>query len=121
MHDSKVFDGLLDAVPALRSGRRGRPRCRPAKLHADRGYDSQRCRDARRRRHITPRIARRGAGPRDRLSKHRWVVERTLAWCSQFRRLRVRDERRADIHEAFLTLGAALVCWNYVLRLCSAR
>jgi hypothetical protein len=42
VHDSKVFDALLDAVPALRSGRRGRPRRRPAKLHADRGHDYRR-------------------------------------------------------------------------------
>jgi len=39
-----------------------------------------------------------------------WVVERTFAWLSQFRRLRVRYEKRADIHEAFLPLGCALIC-----------
>ena len=112
VHDST----MLDAVPALRTRRRGRPRSRPTKLHADRGSDYRRCRDACRRRHIAPRIARRGLGSRDRLGRHRWVVERTLAWFSQVRRLRVRDERRADIHEGFLSLGAALICWNYVLR-----
>ena len=121
VHDSKVLEDLLDAVPALRTGRRGRPRRRPAKLHADRGYDYQRCRDACHRRHITPRIARRGTGGRDRPGRHRWVVERALAWFGQFRRLRVRDERRADIHEAFLSLAAALICWNYVLRFRSCR
>lgn len=107
-------DGLLDAVPALRTGRRGRPRRRPAKLHVDRGYDYQRCRDACRRRHIAPRIARRGTGPRDRLGRHRWVVERTLAWFSQFRRLRVRDERRDDIHDAFLALGCSVICFRHL-------
>jgi len=40
------------------------------------------------------------------------VVERTLAWPPQFRRLTVRYERRADIHEAFLQLGCALICFN---------
>jgi len=39
----------------------------------------------------------------------RWVVERTIAWLHQFRRLRVRYERRADIHQAFLTLGCILI------------
>jgi transposase len=34
--------------------------------------------------------------------RRRWVVERTFAWLNQFRRLRVRYEKRADIHEAFL-------------------
>jgi DDE family transposase len=40
----------------------------------------------------------------------RWVVERTFAWLSQFRRLRVHYEKRADIHDAFLSLGCALIC-----------
>ena len=31
---------------------------------------------------------------------------------SQFRRLRVRYDKRADIHEAFLSLGCALICWQ---------
>ena len=38
----------------------------------------------------------------------RWVVERTLAWLHRFRRLALRYERRADVHEAFLTLGCTL-------------
>jgi len=43
-------------------------------------------------------------------------VERTLAWLSRFRRLTIRHERRADIHEAFVTLGCALVCLNQFRR-----
>src|SRR5919108_2010797 len=46
------------------------------------------------------------------LGQWRWVVERTFAWLNQFRRLRVRYERRADIHEAFLSLGCVLICWR---------
>ena len=42
------------------------------------------------------------------------VVERTFAWLNQFRRLRVRYEKRADIHEAFLSLGCALICWRFL-------
>jgi Transposase DDE domain len=38
-------------------------------------------------------------------ARWRWVVERTFAWLNQFRRLRVRYDKRADIHEAFLSLG----------------
>jgi transposase len=43
----------------------------------------------------------------------RWLVERTFAWLNQFRRLRVRYERRADIHEAFLSLGCLQICWHH--------
>ena len=34
------------------------------------------------------------------------VVERTFAWINQLRRLRIRYDQRADIHEAFLWLGS---------------
>ena len=116
-HDSKVFEELIDAVPAI--GRpRGRPRKRPEKLHADRGYDFPRCRRALTRRRIKVRIARRGKESSERLGRHRWVVERTLAWLSRFRRLRVRYERRLDIHEAFVQLGCALITWDAVIRFC---
>jgi transposase len=110
-HDSMVFEDLLDAIPPIRmpSGRR---RKRPAKLHADKGYDIPRCRRALTRRHIRVRIARKGIDSSERLGRHRWVVERTLAWLNRFRRLTVRYERRADIHQAFLTLGCCLICFN---------
>ena len=40
----------------------------------------------------------------------RWVVERTISWLHQYRRLRIRYERRDDIHEAFLAIGCSLIC-----------
>lgn len=110
-HDSAVFEQLLDAVPPIRQPNRRR-RKRPDKAHADKAYDIPRCRRALRQRHIKVRIARKGIDSSQRLGRHRWVVERTLAWLNQFRRLRVRDERRADIHHAFLTLGCALICFK---------
>jgi len=44
------------------------------------------------------------------------VVERTFAWLNQFGRLRVRYEKRADMHEALLALACALLCWNILER-----
>lgn len=44
------------------------------------------------------------------------MVERTLAWLSSYRRLTIRYERRADVHEAFLELGCALVFLNRLRR-----
>ena len=113
VHDSKMLEATVDAIPPVK-GRRGRPRQRPAKLHADKGYDYPRCRQALRQRGILPRIARKGIESSERLGRHRWVVERTLAWLNRFRRLIVRYERRADIHQAFLSLGCALICWKFV-------
>ncbi len=82
------------------------------------GYDFPRCRKALRRRGVKARIARRGVDTSERLGRHRWVVERTLSWLNHYRRLKVRYERRADIHQAFLELGCALICWNHVQQSC---
>ena len=73
-------------------------------------YDYPRCRQALRRRGITPRIARRGIESTQRLGRHRFVVERSLAWLVGYRRLQVRYERRADILLGFLFLACALIC-----------
>jgi hypothetical protein len=37
---------------------------------------------------------------------------------ARFRRLALRNERRADIHLAFATLAAALICLNQIRRFC---
>lgn len=115
VNDGKMLESMLDAIPPVR-GKRGRPRQRPAKLHADKGYDFAFCRLACRTRGITPRIARRGIESSERLGRYRWVVERTLAWLNRFRRLTVRYERRSEIHLAFLTLGCSLICWQALNR-----
>jgi transposase len=74
------------------------------------GYDYPSCRRALHRRGITPRVARRGIESSTRLGRHRWKVERSLAWLLANRRLTVRYERRADILTAFLSLACALMC-----------
>jgi transposase len=56
------------------------------------------------------RIFRRGIAPSDRLGRHRYVVERSLAWLVGYRRLQVRYERRGDILLGFLHLACALIC-----------
>ena len=44
--------------------------------------------------------------------KRRYKVERTISWLHGFRRLRVRYERRDDIHEAFMSVACAVICWK---------
>jgi transposase len=79
-------------------------------LLADRAYGSKRHRKALRERGITPRIAKQNSPNGSGLGKDRWVVEHTIAWLHRNRRLDRRYDRRDDIHEAFLTIGAALIC-----------
>jgi hypothetical protein len=115
VHDSMVFEELIDAVEPIKRPSRGRPRKRPEKVHADKAYDDNKCKGALRRGGIKSRIARRGIESSEKLGRHRWVVERTLlAWLAKYRRLTIRYERRDDIHEAFLHLGCSLICLNYL-------
>jgi transposase len=101
----------IDRVPPVR-GRVGRPRRRPERLTADRGYDHDTYRRQLRRRGITPEIARRQTDHGSGLGSVRWVVERTFAWPHHRKRLLVRYDRRHEIHEAFLTLACCLVCFR---------
>jgi len=113
-----LLEPMVDAVPPVKGprGRPGRPRRRPAKLHGDNGYDYSRCRRTLRRRGITPRIARRGIESSDKLGRHRYVVERSLAWLVSYRRLQVRYEQCADILLGFVHLACALICLNSLNR-----
>ncbi len=107
------FEALIDAVPLINQPS-GQRRKRPVKLHADKAYDIPRCRRFLHRRRIQVRIARTGIDSSARLGRHRWVIERTLAWLARYRCLTIRSERRGDIHQAFLTLGCALICFNHL-------
>jgi transposase len=57
-----------------------------------------------------PADRRRGIESSQLLGRHRWKVERSLAWLLANRRLTVRYERHADILTAFLHLSCALIC-----------
>ena len=59
---------------------------------------------------VAPVFARPGAADGSGLGAERYVVERTLANVHQNRRLRVRYDRRADIHQAFPTLACIKLC-----------
>ena len=113
VNDVMQLEPMVAALPAV-AGRRGRPRRKPGVVQGDRAYWS-RARHARLAAQgivavVAPPRSPHGSG----LGIFRWVVERTLAWLHRFRRLAVRYERRDDVHEAFLTLGCALITWNYV-------
>jgi IS5 family transposase len=117
-HDSRMLAATLDGVQGVRTGRRGRPRRRPNKLNADKGYDHRRCRHECGARSITPRIACRGIENREHLGLYRWIGKRTLAWQARLRRATIRYKRRADLHLAFTTPHCALICRIYAKRLC---
>jgi transposase len=118
VHDSQQAIPLIDAIPAIKLPRGGR-RKRPDKAYADAAYDAEaKIRQPLRQRRIKPFIAKRGREHGSGLGKHRCVVEGVFSWLFQHRRLRVRYEKRDDIHSAFLIIGCLLICWNRVQEFC---
>ena len=99
-----------------RLGRHGK--FRPPRLYADRAYDSKRHRKELRDRDIIARIARQKTSHGSGLGQERWVVERTISWLHAHRYLARRHARRADVHEAMLTLACAQICLKQADHFC---
>ena len=109
-HDSTMLAPLLDTNPGVREhGGPGRPRRRPGKLHADKGYDYPRCRRYLHHRGIKVRIARRGIESGNHLGRVRWVVERSISWLLRFKRLGLRYDRTQRTLRPLLTLACTLI------------
>ncbi|RPE37152.1 DDE family transposase [Kitasatospora cineracea] len=115
LHDSQALIPLVEAISPIRS-RRGPRRRQPGKLHSDKAYDHRFIHSYLRRRQITGRIARRGIESSTRLGRHRWVIERTVAWLGGFRRLHRCYERKVDHFAAFATIAATLICHHRITK-----
>jgi transposase len=109
VHDSEMAIPLVEAVPPIKQSR-GRPRKRPDNVFADRAYDAEeKIRQPSRKHNVTPQIAKRNTEHGSGLGKFRYVVEAAFDWLFNQRRLRVRYEKRDDIHQAFLIIGCFLI------------
>lgn len=101
----------------VHNGRKGRPKTRPKRLIADKGYDSDPLRET---------LAKRGIkliSPYRKNRKHkkkfrkaskeryrrRYKVERTFAWIGSFRRLTVRYDHSLTIYRAFFHLACIII------------
>ncbi|MEU4283569.1 IS5 family transposase [Nocardiopsis dassonvillei] len=114
-HDSQALQPLVEGIPPIRS-RRGPRRRRPGKLHGDKGYDYAHLRRWLRQRGIVHRLARRDMESSQRLGRHRWQVERTMAWLAGCRRLHRRYERKADHFLAFAGIACTLICYRQLTK-----
>ena len=47
-----------------------------------------------------------------RLGRHRWTIERTMAWLAGCRRLHRRYERKAEHFLAFTSIACTLICYR---------
>ncbi|SEC49079.1 Transposase DDE domain-containing protein [Streptomyces sp. PAN_FS17] len=112
LHDSQALIPLVRGIPPIRS-HVGPRRRRPGKRHGDKGYDYRHLRRRLSCRGIRHRLARKGIESSRRLGRHRWVVERTVAWLSGCRRLHRRYERKPEhflAFAAFAAFAATLIC-----------
>lgn len=118
VHDSEMAIPLVEGIPPIKQPH-GRPRKRPDDVFADRAYDAEeKIRQPLRQRNVMPQIARRNAEHGSGLGKYRYVVEAAFDWLFNQRRLRLRYEKRDDIHQAFLIIGCLLICWRRIIEFC---
>ncbi len=116
----RLAETTLASLRVGRSHHAGRRRQKPVRVIADRAYDSDPLRKRLRQRGIElicPHKRNRvrpatqdGRAPRRH--RKRWIVERTIGWLGNFRRLVVRYDRSLMIYGAFFHIA----CFMIVLR-----
>ena len=114
-----------ETLATIRVGRRhrgGRPRQKPERVIADKAYDSDPLRLRRRGIElIAPHRHNRRKSPTQdgralRRYQKRWIVERSIAWLGNFRRLVVRYDRSLTIYQAFVHIACAMITLRRVLK-----
>ncbi len=113
VNDITEMAPLFNRIPAV-AGKVGHPRRKPDALQGDLAYDSEPHRQGLRDLGVEPILPEKQIDDQEGLGETRWPVERTLSWIHQNRRLRVRYERRPELHQAFLTLDYINICAIYL-------
>ncbi len=116
----RLAETTLAAIRVGRRHRAGRPRQKPVRVIADKAYDSDPLRKRLRQRGIElicPHKKNRVRpatqdGRALRRYRRRWIVERTIGWLGNYRRLVVRYDRSLQIYRAFFHIA----CFMIVLR-----
>jgi transposase len=109
VNDVTEFAPLFNKIPPV-AGKVGHPRKKPDAMQGDLAYDSEPHRQGLRQIGVEPVLPEKEIDDQSGLGETRWPVERTLSWAHQNRRLRIRYERRPEIHQAFLTLAMIKIC-----------
>jgi transposase len=109
VNDIDQLAPLFNAIPDV-AGKVGHPKSKPDAVQGDLAYDSEPHRQGLRDLGVEPILPEKQIDDQEGLGETRWPVERTLSWVHQNRRLRIRYERRPEIHQAFLTLACIKIC-----------
>ncbi|HEX7696193.1 MAG TPA: IS5 family transposase [Candidatus Acidoferrum sp.] len=123
-HEARLAETTLASIRISRRAHAGRPRQKPLRLIADRGYDSDPLRKrlaARGIELIAPHRWNRSkpvtqGGRALRRYRRRWKVERTFAWLGNFRHMVVRYDRSLTIYSAFFHIGCFMIVLRRVLK-----
>lgn len=82
---------------------------------ADKGYDSEDVRAHLRNLGMEPHIKARGQEIEEKKkgkSAKRWAVERTMSWINQYRRLKIRWEKKSRNYEALCHFAFAIMAFK---------
>lgn len=117
VHESTQFESLMESIE-IRS-LRGPAKRRPEKLAGDKGYSASHIRDWLKEHRIEAVIPHRENengrdAPFDRQSyRRRNIIERTIGWLKEFRRIATRYEKLAIHYLGMITLGMILQYLTY--------
>lgn len=117
--DAALALEMLDAIPPC-AGARGRPRHRPKAFQGDGAYGIKAIVAEVVRRCVRSLLAPYGTARTEHgsgLGKTRYVVERSLSWMGNFRRLKLCYERFGEHFQAFHELAACLICARRIVKL----
>lgn len=116
----KLLEPLVQTVQ-FPSGPDSWVRPEPHRLIADRAYDSDPLREKMREygiELIAPNRKKRrrktADGRKLRRYRRRWIIERTMAWLSNFRRLAVRYDRLITIYSAFFHVACLMIALRHL-------
>ena len=111
-HDVKLLAQTLDAIMIARPKPTG---TKPQNLCVDKGYAGKTAQEQILARgyilHLPTKSPSQG-GLKTKGRARRWVVERTHSWMNNYRKVRVRYEKKAANFEALLHLTTAMICWR---------
>lgn len=109
--DEEMVAPMLDQFPEV-INTQGKNQQQPKALQGDRGYGFPWIIAMLVTRMIRSLLAPRGSPHGSGLGKTRYVIERTMAWFDNYRRLRMCYERTGTHFQAFNVLAACVMCSN---------
>jgi transposase len=120
IRDEVPFIGMLDTIPPIKmpSGQR---RHRPLAAVGDRGYGFPWIIAQVTQRRIKSFLARRGSPHGSGMGRVRYVIERTMSWIDNFRRIACCYERTGNHWQAFNELACCIICANRLRRIQCVR